>query len=102
MRFSRRFIVLAAIFIGLAAGAQQKRETQLNIQYNVGLPSGSFKNAVTATSFNGLQASILYGLSNKFSLGLGTGFQDFYQKNSRQIYRLSDGSDLSAVRSFSI
>lgn len=102
MRFSKRFIALSALFISLAAAAQQKGKTELSIQYNVGVPTGSFKNAVSKTSFNGLQASVLYGLSDKLSIGLGTGFQDFYQKYNRQLYKLSDGSDLSAVRSFSI
>ena len=102
MRVSRRFMALAALFAGLAAGAQQQGKAEVSIQYNVGLPTGSLKNVVTNTSFNGFQASVLYGLSDNLSLGLGTGFQDFYQKYPRQLYKLSDGGDLSAVRSFSI
>lgn len=85
-----------------AVQAQQKGKTQLDIKYTVGIPTGSFKDKVSETSFRGVQAGVLYGLNNKLSIGFGTGFQDFYQKNPRQLYKLSDGSDVSAVRTYSI
>lgn len=94
--------ILASLLLGVAAQAQQKGKTQFDIQYNVALPQGSFKQTVSETSLRGGQASILYGISNKIAVGFGTGYQDFYQKESRQLYKLADGSDLSAVRSFSI
>lgn len=102
MKIRKRILVIAALFAGLTATAQKEGSTLFNVQYNIGLPSGSLKNVVSATSFRGMQASILYGISNNLSVGFGTGFQDFYQKYPRQLYKLSDGSDLSAVRSFSI
>ena len=94
--------IMASLVMGVAAQAQQKGKTVMDIQYNVSLPQGSFKQAVSETSFRGGQASIMYGISNNFAIGFGTGFQDFYQKNPRQLYKLTDGSDLSAVRSFSV
>ena len=94
--------IVASLIAGVAAQAQQKGKTAMDIQYNVALPQGSFKQAVSETSIRGGQASIMYGISNNFAIGFGTGFQDFYQKNPRQLYKLSDGSDLSAVRSFSV
>ncbi|GAA4745219.1 outer membrane beta-barrel protein [Flavisolibacter ginsenosidimutans] len=80
----------------------QKGETKLDISYNVAVPAGSFKSLVPSTSYRGFQGSVLYGVSDKLSVGFGTGFQDFYQKNSRQTYKFSDGSDVSAVLTYSI
>lgn len=102
MRFTKISFALVALFLGATAQAQQKGRTQMDVQYNVAIPMGSFGNTITGTSGRGGQVSILYGLSDKVAIGLGTGFQDFYQKNPRQQYKLTDGSDLSAVRSFSI
>jgi opacity protein-like surface antigen len=102
MRISKISFALAALLIGVAAQAQQKGKTQMDIQYNVALPMGSFKNTISETSARGGQASIMYGLTNQFAIGFGTGYQDFYQKMPRQLYKMNDGSDLSAVRSYSI
>ena len=102
MKRSKQYFLLIAVLLGLAAGAQQKGKTLLDLQYNAGLPVGSLKGAVTDNSFRGLKGSVLYGISNNLSIGFGTGFQDFYQKYPRQLYKLSDGGDISAVRSFSI
>ncbi|HEX8314632.1 MAG TPA: outer membrane beta-barrel protein [Flavisolibacter sp.] len=102
MRISKISFAIAALFLGAAAQAQQKGRAQMDVQYNVAMPMGSFKETVSETSGRGAQVSVLYGISNQLSIGLGTGFQDFYQKNPRQLYKLSDGSDLSAVRTFSI
>lgn len=101
MKFPKQFIAMAALLFGLAAGAQQKGETQLDIQFNAALPQGSLKNIVSDNSYRGVKASILYGISSNLAVGLGTGFQDFYQKYPREVYHTTDGSDLSAVRSFS-
>lgn len=102
MKFTKISLALAVLFMGAAANAQQKGKTVMDLQYNVALPSGSLKKTIDETSFRGAQASILYGVSDKLAIGFGTGFQDFYQKVPRQTYKLEDGSDLSAVRSFSI
>ena len=95
-------MTMAALLFALAAGAQHKGSTQLDLQWNAALPQGSLKSIVSDNSFRGMKASILYGVSNNLSVGLGTGFQDFYQKYPRQLYNLADGGELSAVRSFSI
>ncbi|MGZ5287086.1 MAG: hypothetical protein ACXWV0_05040 [Flavisolibacter sp.] len=95
-------ILFLVLFSAFAAQAQLKGETKFNIRYNVGVPAGSFKEQLSETSFRGLNGSILYGLTDKLSIGFATGFQDFYQKTPRQLYKLEDGSDLSAVRTHSI
>ena len=102
MKFSKISLAVAALILGAAAQAQQKGKTVMDVQYNVALPSGSLKETVDENSLRGVQASILHGITDKLSIGFGTGFQDFYQKVPRQLYKLEDGSDLSAVRSFSI
>ncbi len=63
---------------------------------------GNFKNLTDNTSLNGWEAAVLYGLTDQISVGLQTGFQDFYQRYPRQLYQLSDGSDISAVVTYSI
>jgi len=93
--------LLASVFSFTVLHAQ-KGKTSLSIEYSAGLPMGSFKDNVSNTSFRGFQAAVLHGISDKFSVGFGTGFQDFYQKDPRQLYKFSDGSDVSAVVTHSI
>ena len=102
MKFSKLIIPLAAFIFSVSAVQAQKGKTKLGISYNVGIPTGSFKNNISSTSFGGFQADVLHGINDKFSIGFGTGFQDFYQKNPRQMYKLTDGSDVSAVVTHSI
>ncbi|HVZ56947.1 MAG TPA: outer membrane beta-barrel protein [Chitinophagaceae bacterium] len=87
--------VLAAL-AGLAGNAQQGL-LRLNLDYAVALPAGAFRDVVSHGSFRGFDASLMYGLNDRVSIGFNTGFQDFYQKYPRQVYTTSDGSDISAV-----
>jgi opacity protein-like surface antigen len=81
----------------------QERELQLDLNYSIGIPSGSFKtDAVDKASFRGWTANLLYNITDKISIGLGTGFQDFYQKYPRAVYKLSEGGEVSAVLTNSI
>lgn len=102
MKHSKVLFALAALLFCTVAGAQIKGKTAFNIQWNAGLPMGSLKDAVSNTSLRGFKAGILYAVDDQLAVGLGTGFQDFYQKYPRALCKLTDGSDLSAVRSFSI
>ena len=102
MRFSRIYLATVMLFFGTAAQAQREGLAKMDIQLNAAIPTGSLKETITETSLRGAQASVLYGITNQIAIGLGTGFQDFYQKYPRQLYKLSNGGDLSAVRSFSI
>src|SRR5690349_7755211 len=94
--------VLFVTYIPLATKAQE-RELQLDLNYSVGIPSGSFKtDAVDKTSFRGWTANLLYNITDKISVGIGTGFQDFYQIYPRSVYKLSEGGEVSAVLTNSI
>ncbi len=95
--------ILAACCIANSARAQQEGTLQLRIDYSAGIPLGSFKSdVVNQTSWRGYNADLLYGITDKWAVGISTGFQDFYQKYPRQVYKGSDGSDISTVLSNSI
>jgi hypothetical protein len=81
----------------------QKGEVKMNLQYSYALPVGSFKSDVISNgSPRGVTGDILYNLSNKLSVGLGLGFQDFYQKYPRSLYKTGDNETTSAVLSNSV
>ena len=95
-------ILFLSITFSFSTLQAQQGKTQLGLHYSVGLPMGSFKDNLSESSFRGFQAEVLYGITDRLSIGLGTGYQDFYQKNPRQLYKLTDGSDISAVLTHSI
>lgn len=94
-------VLVAGLFIAGMAQAQEGR-LSLNLNYSINTPTGDFKDFVNKTSYRSWTASLLYGINDKLSVGFGTGFQDFYQKYPRQVYKLDDGSDISAVVSNSV
>lgn len=102
MKFFQIFIPLLAFTLCFSKVDAQKGKTTLGVQYSVALPMGSFKTNLSNNSYRGFQADVMYGINDKFSIGLGTGFQDFYQKYPRQLYKFTDGSDVSAVLTHSI
>lgn len=95
------FITCCVLLLGNYAGAQEGR-TSFNFNYAVQTPTGSFKNVAGQTSFRGWNAGIMYGINDKLSLGVQAGFADYYKKFPRQVYNLSDGGHISAVRTNSI
>ncbi|MBO9633777.1 MAG: outer membrane beta-barrel protein [Chitinophagaceae bacterium] len=97
-------MIAGALLVTLLPNKSQAQQgvTKLNIGYNIASPLGSFKDEVNKTSFRGWTANVLYGVTDKISVGLGTGYQDFYQKYPRANYKLQDGGDISAVVSNSI
>ena len=98
-------IVLITIIILLAGvinTSAQMGELRMTASIAGATPSGDFRDVVDKTSLRGADVNILYGINDKFSAGLNIGFQDFYQKFPRSVYKLSDGSDISAVLTNSI
>ena len=95
--------MLSALLLTFAGSYAQKGEFRATASYSAAMPLGGFKdNVVSKTSFRGVDVNLLYSVSDKISVGLTTGYQDFYEKYPRQIYKLSDGSDISAVISNSV
>ena len=81
----------------------QTRQINLALNYNYSIPTSHFKNDLVSNgSLRGFTGSLMYPLSNNWSVGLGFGFQDYYQKYPRTIYHLSKSQDISAVLSNSI
>jgi len=96
------FIVIILLAFVLHANAQ-KGEWKLNLNYNYSLPLGSFKNDIISKSSPwGFSGDFMYGIDNRFSVGIYGGYQDFYQKYPRDLYQTDNHEVTSAVLSNSI
>lgn len=83
--------------------AQQKGILKLDLSYNYSLPLGSFKNDIISNaSPRGASGAFMYGINNKWSAGIQIGYQDFYQKYPRDLYKTNDNEVTSAVLTNSI
>lgn len=96
-----RYAGLSALILVSVLSGQAQQKLQVRLGYNINTPLGSFKNTVSNTSFRGFSGEVLYPINESFSVGLGTSFNDFYQKYPRQVYATSEGH-ISAVLSNSI
>jgi hypothetical protein len=102
MKAIKLFPFILCIF-AVSQSSAQRGEVKMNLQYSYALPTGSFKNDVISNgSPRGVTADVLYNINNKFSLGLGLGFQDFYQKYPRALYNTGPNEATSAVLSNSV
>ncbi len=92
-----KYIAMAlGLVISMGAIAQENGLT-LKLNYSVAAPVGGYKELISNTSFKGFGAALMYHINPKFSAGIETGSQSFYQKYPRQLYKTADGGDLSAV-----
>jgi hypothetical protein len=81
----------------------QKGTVKMNLLYNYALPLGSFKtDVISKGSPRGVSGDILYNATDKLAVGLGLGFQDFYEKYPRALYNTGDKEVTSAVLSNSV
>ena len=70
----------------------------MNIQYSYALPLGSFKNDVISNgSPRGFTGDILYGVSNKFAVGLGLASRTF-MKNIQEHYIIPGDKEANICR----
>lgn len=93
---------IAACMFTMSAFAQDNN-WKMELSYNISAPLGSFKNDyINKTSFRGGVGEIKYMFNPKFSLGLNAGFQNYYQKYDRQVYKLDGNQTVSAVVSNSM
>jgi opacity protein-like surface antigen len=102
MKTIKSILLTVVAVLSLNALQAQKGITKLGVNYSVGIPTGDFKNVISNESYRGWGIDSLHGVNNKLQLGVGVGFQDFYQKNDRQVYHTGDGQDISAVLTNSI
>jgi hypothetical protein len=88
--------VVATCVFSVSSFAQNKLKMELS--YNISTPLGSFKNDyINKTSFRGGTGEISYTINPKFSVGLSSGYQNYYQKYDRQLYKLEGNQTVSAV-----
>jgi len=81
----------------------QETPLKLNINYNYSFPLSNFKkDAVENSSPRGFTGNLMYNTSSKLAVGLGIGYQDYYEKTGRQTYKYGQSQDISAVVSNSI
>lgn len=95
--FSPAIIPISLLLLIAGTAAAQQGVTRLGINYTIASPVGAFKDFIGKTTGRAGDLSFLYGLNDKLSVGAELGFRDFYEKLPRQLYKLSDGSDISAV-----
>ena len=98
----RQKIVMCFVFMLAAIISFGQGRWMMGVNYSVAGPVGDFKNYVGKTSPRGWNANIDYQVTEKISAGLFVGFQDFYEKKDRALYKTVDGSDISAVLSNSV
>lgn len=73
--------------------AQREGDLILNLNYQVGLPIGGFKdNMVGKTSWKGYSGDVLYHIDDQWAAGLYLGYQTYYEKADRKVYNI--GSDV--------
>jgi len=88
--------VVAGCLATMSVSAQNRLKMELS--YNISTPLGSFKNDfINKTSFSGGVGELSYTIYPKFSVGLQSGFQSYYQKYDRQVYKLEGNQLVSAV-----
>jgi opacity protein-like surface antigen len=94
------FVLGILCMVGKASA--QMGTVKLTADYSFALPMSDLKDFVdNKSSARGWNADIMYGITNKLSLGAGFGYQSFSKKYRRQIYH-TGGSDISAVLNNSV
>lgn len=100
----KNIIITIVLFICLPLMVSaQEANLKLNLNYNYSFPVNNFNtDLVSNASPRGFTGNLMYQVNPKFSVGLGVGYQDYYQKNDRQNYKLGESQDISAVLTNSI
>lgn len=94
----KNIIILLTTVVMLSLNASAQQRLKMELSYNVMSPMGSFKNDfINKTSYRGASGELSYTINPKFSLGLHSGFQSYYQKYDRQVYKLDGNQTVSAV-----
>lgn len=95
------FLILI-IFSGIQAWSQPDR-LHVSIQYSYALPQASLKEDVTANgSGRGAAIDLQYKLNPLYSIGVGFGWQDYFEKYPREQYQTGQNEITSAVLTNSV
>lgn len=97
----KKYLLIAVSCLAMQAAFSQEGAFHIEGSLNVGVPLSHLSELTPAVSGRGAGLAGLYGITDRFSLGLALDRQDFYQKYPRQVYHYA-GSDISAVISNSI
>ena len=94
--------VTIIIFSGIKAWSQPDR-LHLAIQYSYALPQASLKKDVTEkASGRGAMMDLQYKINPLYSIGLGFGWQDYFEKFPRKLYQTGDNELTSGVLTNSV
>lgn len=102
MRSYIKYFIAGSIVLLTLNRTEAQNAMQVNIGYEMNIPSGSFRDYVTNPAYKGFTAGLAYPINDQLSLGIRVGYNDFYQKYARKIYNEGKGSAVSAVVSNSI
>lgn len=97
-----KILLAVQLVVLLNASVQaQQGNFKLELNYTVGLPVGGLHDVTDKTSWRGGEIAFMYGITDRASIGLQVGQQDFYQRYPRTVFHGS-GTDISAVITNSI
>jgi opacity protein-like surface antigen len=102
MRPLLKYFLFSAIIFFSVSRAEAQNPLQMDIGYEINIPSGSFRNYISNPAYKGFTAGLAYPINDQLKLGIRTGYNDYYQKYSRKVYEQGKGSSVSAVVSNSI
>lgn len=102
MRSYIKYFIAGSIVLFALNRTQAQNAMQMNIGYEMNIPSGSFRNYITNPAYKGFTAGLAYPINDQLSLGIRVGYNDYYQKYARKVYNEGKGSAVSAVVSNSI
>lgn len=99
----KSLLVSALLCFLVFSASAQKPALQLNLNYNYSFPIAHFsQDLVSEASPRGFTGNLMYPVSQKISVGLGVGYQDYYEKFGRRNYNLGKSQQVSAVLTNSI
>lgn len=99
MKHKMSFVLFALMLLTATVNAQQQEsKLTLNLNYNYSFPLSGFKSDLASdASPRGFTGNIMYQVHPMLKVGLGVGYQDYYQKYPRQVYNYGKSQQVSAV-----
>src|SRR5882762_9566196 len=70
MRRLLKYCIIGAITLMAGTAAHAQHELQFNLDYNVNIPTGSFRDFVTHPTYKGFTAGLAYPVNDQISVGL--------------------------------